>query len=379
MRGAERPAKVHWTHPFLLPLKPLSAEAAEQIFMDITDNVYEKEDMTQILQLTDNMPLAVDLIAHLSDYEGLPTVLTRWKTEGTTLLSMGHDRKSNLDVSISLSLSSPRITPESKELLSLLSNLPDGLSDAELVQSNLPIPNILGCRTALLATSLAYQDSNKRLRLLRPVREHVQNFLPPSPALLQCLRKLFYGILELYQKYNREHRGPMIDQITLNLANFHEVLQQGLYNHAPDLEITIHSISSLNSFYKHTGRGYTVLLDIIQHLLPGLDDHRLRIQCTTEILGSSNYYPINCDQEQFITQALSMLEHINNPLLECECTSPVNYYLSHMITSQANSVMQQGCILKITNQIDVKLCNSMKKHWNCQGCAEITTSSLMFC
>ncbi|KAJ7727875.1 hypothetical protein B0H14DRAFT_3169421 [Mycena olivaceomarginata] len=40
MRGSERPAKVRWTHPFLLPLQPLSDEAAEQTFMDITDNLY---------------------------------------------------------------------------------------------------------------------------------------------------------------------------------------------------------------------------------------------------------------------------------------------------------------------------------------------------
>ncbi|KAJ7895212.1 P-loop containing nucleoside triphosphate hydrolase protein, partial [Mycena olivaceomarginata] len=180
MRGAERPSKVHWTHPFLSPLQPLSAEAAHQTFVDITDDVYAKEDVEQILQFTDNMPLAVDLIAHLSDYEGLSNVLARWQIERTSLLSLGYDRKSNMDVSISLSLSSPRITSESKELLSLLSILPDGLSDAELVQSKLPICNILSCKTALLATSLAYQDGNRRLRSLMPVREHVQQFMPPS-------------------------------------------------------------------------------------------------------------------------------------------------------------------------------------------------------
>ncbi|KAJ7782596.1 P-loop containing nucleoside triphosphate hydrolase protein [Mycena olivaceomarginata] len=195
MRGAERPGKVHWTHPFLLPLQPLSAEAAQQTFMDITDNTYIKEDMEQILQFTDNMPLAVDLIAHLSDYEGLSNVLARWQTEKTSLLTLG------------LSLSSPRITSESKELLSLLSILPDGLSDGELVQYKLPIPNILSCKTALLATSLAYQDDNRRLRSLMPMREHVQKFLPPSLALVQCLCKRFYALLELYQKYNAEQLG----------------------------------------------------------------------------------------------------------------------------------------------------------------------------
>jgi hypothetical protein len=72
----------------------------------------------------------------------------------------GYDKLSNLDLSISLSLSSPRLDsiPHSKDLLSLLSMLPDGLSDTELVQSKLPIDNILGCKAALIRTTLAYND-----------------------------------------------------------------------------------------------------------------------------------------------------------------------------------------------------------------------------
>ncbi|KAJ6481046.1 P-loop containing nucleoside triphosphate hydrolase protein, partial [Mycena sanguinolenta] len=179
MRGAERPAKVQWTHPFLKPLQPLSNQAAQQTFLDITDNSYTIEDLDQLLSFTDNMPLAVDLTAHLVDYEGLENVLVRWKTEKTSMLSVGSDRNSNLDASIRLSLSSPQIASDSKALLSLLSILPNGLSDAELVQSKLPISNILSCKAALLGTSLAYQNTNKRLLVLMPIREHIQQFLPP--------------------------------------------------------------------------------------------------------------------------------------------------------------------------------------------------------
>ncbi|KAJ7752671.1 P-loop containing nucleoside triphosphate hydrolase protein, partial [Mycena metata] len=194
MRGTERPGKVLWTHPFLPPLQPLSDQAAQQIFVDITDNFYEGDDIAQLLRLTDNMPLAVDLIAHLADYEGFSNVLARWETEKTTVLSMGYDQKSNLNVSIQLSLSSPRITCESKKLLSLLSILPDGLSDVELVQSSLPIANILTCKATLLATSLAYQDINKRLRSLMPIRDHIRQFSPPSYLLTQSLHKYFYSV-----------------------------------------------------------------------------------------------------------------------------------------------------------------------------------------
>ncbi|KAJ7493532.1 P-loop containing nucleoside triphosphate hydrolase protein [Mycena latifolia] len=181
MRGAERPEKVRWTHPFLQPLKPLTDDAAWQTFIDIAEDSHSNEDIAHILQLTDNMPLAVDLIAHLVDAEGCSHVLDRWEIEKTSLLSVGQDKRSSLDASIALSISSSRMNfvPGAKELLGLLSILPDGLSDVELLQSKLPIQNVRRCKATLLGTSLAYIDNNKRLRSLVPIREHVLQFHPP--------------------------------------------------------------------------------------------------------------------------------------------------------------------------------------------------------
>ncbi|KAJ7766942.1 hypothetical protein B0H14DRAFT_2307463, partial [Mycena olivaceomarginata] len=194
MRGAERPGKIRWTHPFLPPLQPLSDDAARQTFIDIAEDWHHAEAITQLLRLTDNMPLAVDLIAHLVDYEGCSSVLSRWETERTSLLSAGSDRRSSLDVSITVSLSSPRITsnPGATELLRLLSILPDGLSDVELVESKLPIQGVLRCKATLVGTSLAYLDSQKRLRALFPIREYMQQFYPPSPPLIRPLQNHFH-------------------------------------------------------------------------------------------------------------------------------------------------------------------------------------------
>ncbi|KAJ7166805.1 P-loop containing nucleoside triphosphate hydrolase protein, partial [Mycena filopes] len=166
MRGAERPGKVPWSRPFLQPLEPLPDEAAMQIFEEITDDPHLSDEKTQLLQYTENIPLALDLMAHLVEYEGLSNVLVRLQTEKTSLLSIGYDRTSNMDASIALSLSSPRITAASRELLSLLSILPDGLSDVELVQPDLPIKDILSCKSVLIAISLAYKDNKGRLRSL---------------------------------------------------------------------------------------------------------------------------------------------------------------------------------------------------------------------
>ncbi|KAJ7890106.1 hypothetical protein B0H14DRAFT_2336497 [Mycena olivaceomarginata] len=137
MRGAQQPAQVRWIHPFLLPLKPISDHAAWETFMDITDDSHNSEDVTQLLSLTNNIPLTVDLMAHLVDYEGCSAILTRWETEKTSILSSGHGKSSNLDASISVSLLSPHMTasPDARELLALLAILPDGLSDVDIIRS----------------------------------------------------------------------------------------------------------------------------------------------------------------------------------------------------------------------------------------------------
>ncbi|KAJ7495322.1 P-loop containing nucleoside triphosphate hydrolase protein, partial [Mycena latifolia] len=230
MRGAERPANIRWTRPFLEPLKPLTQDAARATFFDITD-AYSLEDTDKILLLTDNMPLAIDLMAHLVDAEGAPGVLNRWETERTSLVSDGHDKGSNLDISISLSLASCRIMslPQAKDLLGLLSILPDGLSDIELVQSKLPIEKMYACKTVLLRTSLAYIDDQKKLKALVPIREYMQKIHPPKTDLVQCLLKYFHELLNIYDTYGGTvSKSGIVGCIASNFANIQNVLGQAL-------------------------------------------------------------------------------------------------------------------------------------------------------
>jgi hypothetical protein len=165
-----------------------------------------------------------------------------------------------------------------------------------------------------------------------PVREHIQQFLPPSTALVKCLYKLFYALLELYKEYNGEQLGPVMNEITQNLANFQEVLQRGLYDNALDLKDTIYSISILCSFYRITGRGGLALMEHIQSIVPGLADHHLKIQFMTQVLLSYDYYP-TFDREQVVAQGMSILELVDDPLLECghsSFSSPHNLIWPHL-------------------------------------------------
>ncbi|KAJ7626749.1 hypothetical protein B0H17DRAFT_1218516 [Mycena rosella] len=167
MRGAERPAKVKWTRPFLLPLRPLDDSAALRTFVDIAGDDHEKSLVTQVLELTGNLPLAVSLMASVVSHEGVP-----------------HKFQND---------------PEAQELLSLLSILPDGLSQGEILYSKLPIRNVLGCKSTLIQTSLAYVDVGKRLRVLPPVREYVRAVYPPSPPVKAALRKHYHEILRVWE------------------------------------------------------------------------------------------------------------------------------------------------------------------------------------
>ncbi|KAJ6579711.1 P-loop containing nucleoside triphosphate hydrolase protein, partial [Mycena vulgaris] len=204
IRGTERPASVRWTRPFLPALEPLTQDAAQQTFIDIADDCHDSDDIDKVLLLTGNMPLAIDLMAHLVDSEGCPNVLARWEEEKTSMISDGYNKRSNLDLSISMSLSSPRITsvPHCQDLLSLLSMLPDGLSDMELVQSKLPIKDILRCKAALVSTSLAYSDDHRRFKTLVPIREYMARYYPPMDYLVQALLNYFHQLLELEYKYS---------------------------------------------------------------------------------------------------------------------------------------------------------------------------------
>jgi hypothetical protein len=132
--------------------------------------------------------------------------------------------------------------------------------------------------------------------------------------------------LELYKKYDGEQLGLVMNQITQNLANFQEVLQWGLYENGLDLRDTIYSISTLSSFYWKTGRSALALMEHIQPIVAGLDDHHLKIQLMTQVLVSQhNYYP-TFDGEQIISEAMRILELVNNPVLECECSSFSGYH-----------------------------------------------------
>ncbi|KAJ7237341.1 hypothetical protein C8J57DRAFT_127240 [Mycena rebaudengoi] len=253
IRGAERPGNVKWNRPFLLPLQPLSDSAAHQTFIEIADDVHEDKSVKELLALTDNLPLAISLIASLAASEGCEAILARWKTEKTRILSDGYDQRSSLDISILLSLYSPRMTPDAQDLLSILSFLPDGILDGDLLQMQLPMLNVLGAKSVLLQTTLAYIGNDRRLRVLVPIREHILSSFPPSVSLKVPILHHFQHIVGLWKPTRESH--ALTAQITHNLGNINNILLDAMDTRNGNTPAVSATVVNLNNFYRTTGRG----------------------------------------------------------------------------------------------------------------------------
>ncbi|KAK7022512.1 ATPase-AAA-core domain-containing protein [Favolaschia claudopus] len=313
MRGAERPNQVPWSRPFLLPLKPLSDKAAQQTFTDITDYAFDTKEMVQLLHHTDNMPLAVNLFAHLVDYEGITSVLTRWETEKTSLLSVNVDRTSSLDVSISISLSSPRLVSSSdtQKLLSILAILPEGLSDVQLLQSNFPISNPMECKATLLRTALAYHDETRHLRSLVPIREYVQRNHPPSLGLVAPLQNYIHSQFRLLQRYEGTDQMPEIHKtLTADIGNIQSVLSHCLHSENPEIQDTIECTISFSSFERTIPHGRPALMDAVSVLLANIKNPKLHVQFIAEEFKSSLSHPV-FQPQRLLNQAITCLKESN--------------------------------------------------------------------
>ncbi|KAJ7195327.1 P-loop containing nucleoside triphosphate hydrolase protein [Mycena pura] len=342
MRGAERPGRVRWTRPFPPPLQPLTDAASLQTFIDIADDNHDEVNIRQLLSYTANLPLAVSLIANVAAYEGCEAALERWNTESTRLLSDGYDKKSSLDISIMLSFSSVRMTPAAQDLLSLLSILPDGLSDADLMQATLPIPNVLASKATLTRTSLAYIANDERVRVLVPIREHIRTFYPPSPKLKYALRQHFHKTLDLWKNFDENLPTGIVPQITANLGNLNTVLLDGLQDDGiPDTVANFRSITVLDDFCFRTNRVSSALMAKVAGKIQSWKEDPIYGEYLIHMLAHSSHAPIS-DGEAQIALGIQFFENRGQNDRGNQMLVNVKLTVTHLLCS---SLVQCGWIL----------------------------------
>jgi hypothetical protein len=195
--------------------------------------------------------------------------------------------------------------------------LPDGLSDVDLTQSKLPLEDILKCKTALKSTALAYSDEHKRLKVLMPIREYLQQHWPPGDNLVQSLLKYFEEILKFYGEYSgTQSISSTIPPIKLNLTNIQNLLQWGLKQSQLIISNSVYCVCYLIQFRLVSMHIPTLLIGQVQDILPQLHDHRLKAYFMIELLHRWQSYPIS-DHEALASRALEHLKQLDEPDLEC--------------------------------------------------------------
>ena len=207
MRGAERPAQTQWTQPFLKPLETLDLEAAKEIWQAIAGNYDHFSE--KLIEAVDYVPLAIDLLSHLSQVTPPALLWKEWNSKQTKAVQTGQGhRLSNLEYSIQLSIDSGRMRANlsAKNLLGVLCILPDGLHMKHLNNFDNMLAGIdmISCLQTLLQCSL--------------IKLNEERYLPHPIIRHYCLNK---GMLLL------EHKAVIEDfYITLALCEFHKAASE---------------------------------------------------------------------------------------------------------------------------------------------------------
>ncbi|KAJ7817671.1 hypothetical protein B0H14DRAFT_3741639 [Mycena olivaceomarginata] len=317
MRGAERLGKVKWTRPFLPPLEPISASASRQTFVDVVDEPTTDEEpaLVELIELTGNLPLAVRLMANVASFEGYLGALARWKTENTALLSDGYDKRSNLEKSLAISLTSPRIksNPHALDLLSLLSLLPDGISEAELHSSHVPLPAVSQCRATLLQTSLAFIVDG-RAKALSPIRDYMRSVHPAAIGITRPLRTHFQELLKVWDAYYGLSPKDLVTQLISHLGNIQSLFLNSITTEGlaqPDVGYGILNFECLSGIML---KGATPLLEYLPGIINSSHDHHLKWRYIRACVEGIPGHPMSAtDVDALTNEGTQYFIHANDP------------------------------------------------------------------
>jgi tetratricopeptide (TPR) repeat protein len=208
MRGTERPAS---DLPWSLqppPLAPLPLEAAVQMFEAIAGKIADG-DAKELMDVVAHVPLAVKLVATLSQDQHAGKLLQRWQSRGTSVVkTSGKGRRLSLDSSISLSMECSRMqeVPTARDVLGVISMLPDGLAESMLshLEHRLTDLDIYEALTTLQRVALIQADTDvrgeDRYQMLPPIRRWCQSNVEISESLRTA-------VLETYIEFFCKHRN----------------------------------------------------------------------------------------------------------------------------------------------------------------------------
>ena len=121
IRGDQRPGGPAWREA--IRVRPLPLEDARQAFLAFAGEKFRDDSrLDPLLEAMGRMPLAVALMAHAAEGDpDLEFTWSRWQAEKTAMLRRGKTRLTDLELSLELSISGPRMKgrDDARRLLAL--------------------------------------------------------------------------------------------------------------------------------------------------------------------------------------------------------------------------------------------------------------------
>jgi tetratricopeptide (TPR) repeat protein len=258
IRGDQRPLGPSWTEA--IRIGPLSLPAARDAFIAVAGGKHRNDPLLdRLLEAVDHLPLAVTLLAWQAEADpDLAILWERWQKERTELLRRGDakSRLTSLEVSLELSIHSPRISDAARQLLSLLGILPDGLANEDL---SVLLPGQGETASSdLRKVGLAFSQG-ARLRVLAPVREHAAHRHPPTAEDLERARLHYLRLAELGDRAGRENGAEAVQRVGPETGNLEAMILRTL--EGPNPREAKEATQGMARLFRLTGLGAPTVVE----------------------------------------------------------------------------------------------------------------------
>ena len=280
LRGEQRPFGPNWREAIHAgPLDPFSARNA---FLAIAGERYQNDtDLNGLLLELDGLALAVILLASQAEGEpDLSILRQRWQDQRTSLLRRAgaQERLQSLEVSLRLSIDSPRVTEESRRLLSILGLLPEGVAREDLMEL-LP-QHGHDAASVLRKVGLAF-DQGSRFRMLAPVREYVRQYHPPLPEDLDRTVDHYLTLARLGEKIGAQGGAEATKRLRSEAGNLESMILVGLERSDPAPAIV--SALAYSEVIRFTGQGSIAVIGSARHTAQIIGETLLEASCAFQL------------------------------------------------------------------------------------------------
>ncbi|HVR99111.1 MAG TPA: tetratricopeptide repeat protein [Thermoanaerobaculia bacterium] len=350
VRGEQRPVGPNWREA--IRVRPLSLNAARDAFLAIAGQRHgSNPDLDPLLQAVDRLPLAITLLAYQAEGEpDLADLWRRWRDKRTAMLQRagGRERLTNLELSLELSIQGPRMTKPAKRLLSLLGLLPDGVARDDLLHL---LPNEGDEAASILRKVGLAIPQDVRLRVLAPVREHVQYRHPPQPEDLDRAMDHYLKLAELGERVGDEGGAEAIQRLSPEAGNLETIVLRALRlsDPSPGIKATL----CLGELFRFTGLGSASLLEQARYAAEASGMAQRQAACIKK-LGDIALRRSDHDAAIVLyNDALPLYQNAGNAIGEASCVKKLgDIALRRSKYQEARSFYQQAISL-FQNAADV--------------------------